>query len=122
MENNGSILINNEIALSPTYSLEDFIKSNLYNNEDTSIFFWVKQDCFIKNHRFKVGLYFKNRYLKQIQLYCIDNSVHNEEQRKKLNDRILNEIARNTNSEWGSIKSVFDQRDGISLIVINYQI
>jgi hypothetical protein len=121
MKYNGSIIINDEIELNSKLSVDEFKRTKLYVNNDLSKFFWIKKDCWVNDRHFIVGLWFKDGYLKQIQLYNDDVNIVDESQRKLVHDKFLHSITSETNFEWGSINSITSGRDGLSTIVITYK-
>ena len=121
MKYDGTIIINDEIVLRPKLSVDEFKNTKLYDNDDLSMFFWISRDCIIKDQRFIVGLWFKDGYLKQIQLYNNDSNIIDETQRKRIHDEFLSRITSGTEFNWGRIDSITSIKDGLSTIVITYQ-
>jgi|AGTN01.1.fsa_nt_gi hypothetical protein len=121
MSYDGSIMINNSIKLFPGFSLSDFKKTSLFSNQDTSLFFWIRDKCIINGVKFIIGFWFDGDYLRQIQLFCDEDYINNEEQRKQIHDDLIKKITDKKDFEWGSIESTIDNRSIESVIVINYR-
>jgi hypothetical protein len=113
--------VDNCLQLLPNFTFDNFKNSKFYDNQDESSFFWINKECIVGNHKFKLGLYFKESKLVQIQLYCVDTEIQNEEERKTVHDSIVKAMTKSSEHKWGTIKSVFSKRGSISLIVINYE-
>lgn len=116
-----SILINRKIKISNSFTKEDFKKTDLYRNQDLSMFFWVRYDCEIYNHKFFIGLLFNERYIKQLQLYCTDVEISNEKQRKIFNDKFALLLSEFIDFKFCDISSVFDERGNMSIIVLDFK-
>ncbi len=121
MSYDGSVTINNNIKLFPGFRLCDFKRTSLYSNQDTSLFFWIRDKSIINGMKFIIGLWFDKDYLRQIQLFCNEGYIINEEQRKQTHDDFIKRITEKQEFEWGSIKSTIDNRSLESVIVINYK-
>lgn len=116
----GTIKISNKIVINSYLTKKNFENSSLYNNQDLSKFFWVRDNCIIQNKEFFVGFLFRENYISQVQLYCIDKSLKKESQRKDYNDEFITKLGGELEYEWGNIKSIENKREKISLIIINY--
>jgi len=119
---NGEILVNGNILLSPNYTLEEFKKSDLYDeNKNTSIFFWVDKTCELEDHKFGIGLYFKDGKLNFIHLYCMDDNIRDENERTRFHQEFVQRIAKKNEYDWGEIDEFLDPREGYSIVIISYK-
>ena len=114
------IKIADDLTISSNFTKSDFMKTSLYNNQNLSMFFWIRKNFRIKSHDFYVGFLFENEKISQLQLYCVDKSLENEEERKIFNDEFVKVITSETGLNTGSIKSIENKRDNIALIILNY--
>ncbi|MEG0698865.1 MAG: hypothetical protein RR435_02860 [Erysipelotrichaceae bacterium] len=112
--------IADNLTISSNFKKSDFMKTSFYNNQNLSMFFWIRKDFRIKSHDFYVGFLFKNEEISQLQLYCVDKSLQNEDERKIFNDEFVKEITNEFGLNPGSIKSIENKRDNIALIILNY--
>ncbi|MBS7576930.1 MULTISPECIES: hypothetical protein [unclassified Enterococcus] len=121
MQFNGRFSINNNIIIHPNLTIDEFIKTSLYEKQDLSRFFWIRKENIINNHNFYLGFLFKEKKISQIQFYCVDKNISTEEMRKKFNDNFVKELSSSEDYAWGNIKSIFNKRENIALLVINYK-
>ena len=112
--------ITDDLTISSNFSKNDFMRTPLYNKQDLSRFFWIRKNFRIENHDFYIGFLFGNEKISQMQLYCVDKSLENEEERKIFNDEFINVITSEIGLEHKSIKSIENKRDNIALIILTY--
>ena len=114
------IKIANELTITNSFSKNDFMRTSLYNNQNLSMFFWIRENCKINNHDFYIGFLFGNEKISQLQLYCVDKSLENEEKRKEFNDEFIKVITSKIGNKQGTIKSIVNKRDNIAVIILKY--
>ena len=120
MNFNLPVKIANDVTITNTFSKNDFMKTSLYNNQNLSMFFWIRKKSKINNHDFYIGFLFGNDKISQLQLYCIDKSLDNEEKREKFNDEFIKVITSKIGNKQGTIKSIVNKRDNIAVIKLKY--
>lgn len=126
----GSININ-DIVLSPKLTTDDFKNSTLYKGGSLERMYAIKEPKNISGKSFIVSVYFVNGYLKEIQLYLVEDkesssddwSKNTEKDKKKVQDEWLKSLLGKGqyNYSWGHIESVYDPKGGFSLIIIRYK-
>jgi hypothetical protein len=120
----GSIVMDNKFILSHMLTFNDFKLSNYYNNQNEIRMIYLDGLQKIKDNNFYMSLYFKNGFLKQIQIMIEDKNITqaNESMRKKLHDELLSNfnISTDKNYDWGVITSEYDRKSNSSDIVITY--
>jgi hypothetical protein len=79
------LILSDDNAIDREYKFEDFKRSILFDNQQDNRFFWLENLCHIKELEgfFKVGLWFKDGSIRQIQLLYMDNEISDEIIRKK---------------------------------------
>lgn len=118
----GIFRVNDSEEFYPSLTVEQFKKSKLYNGQDTERFFWLRnKQQKILNNSFIIGVLFRNNTISQLQLYCINDKIDTEEKRKKFNDSFVRNIAPEETYSWGTIQSLVDERENISLILVDYK-
>lgn len=116
----GKLYLNGEIALTSNLSYEEFKKSSLFTGQSGNRFFWLEKICQLNQfeNKFKVGLCFRSNLLNRVELFCIDDKIDSEEQRKVIHDNIKNHICKMQGVLYKSIESSYDKRNNYSSILI----
>lgn len=127
----GSITLNDgKIVLSSNLSKEKFEKSKLYSGGKLEPSYSLKSPQEINNKSFFVTLFFSNGNLKKMYLTEAtkstgwgDWSKEKELKKKQRHDEWLNSLFGGGpySYPWGEIKSLYDKKGGVSLIIINYR-
>lgn len=116
--------INNQLSLAKNLTFSGFTASGLYNNQTygDNKFFWLNKLCPINNsqHLFKIGLCFRDRLLKRVELFCIDENIKNEEQRYQIHQKIVDQLLEQTDLQEADITNTYDERGKYNSIIINY--
>lgn len=127
----GNIALNDgKIVLSPNLSKEQFKKSHLYSGGKIEPSYSLKILQEINNKSFFVTLFFPNEFLEKIYLTEAtkstgwgDWSEEKELEKKQRHDKWLNSILGEGpySYSWGEIKSLYDRKGGVSLVIIIYK-
>ena len=119
---NGEILVNGNILLSPKYTLDEFKRTNLFIDEyNTSIFFWLEPDCIAFDQAFRVGLYFRDGILNEVNLGSAKRTFKDERTRSTYHKEFVKSIAKKNEYDWGKIVEYFSPREGYSTVIIRYK-
>jgi len=121
---NKDLHIDNEITLTKNLTFSEFATSGLYNNQTygDNRFFWLNKLCPINNseHLFKIGLCFRDRLLKRVELFCIDENIKDEEQRYQIHQKIVDQLLEQIDLQRAAITNTYDERGKYNSIIINY--
>jgi hypothetical protein len=115
MEYKHYIKIAEDLIITENFTVQDFQQSSIYDNQDLSVCFWVK-NCYIDKLPFTVGLYFKENFINQIRLYCTDIYIKTEEERNEFNKLMILK-----HPEWGNAESILNDREQFFAITINFE-
>ncbi len=119
----GEFIIEDE-EFYPGFTFEDFKKTHFYKNQDGIRIIKLENIICIEEHKYTVTLMFWHFNLYMIELYCVDDLTLSPEERKKANDKILEEygLLEKNEFEWGVIESNYDLRSYVSSIIIVYNV
>lgn len=117
------LILSKDTAIDKGYKFEEFKRSILYDNQEDNRFFWLGNSYQIKELGgiFKVGLWFKDGNIRQIQLLYIGNdNIADEKNRKNKHQEIIQDKIPNIHLHASKITNYWDTRDLYSTIVIDY--
>ena len=117
------VVLNGQLEISKNTTYDMLKNSGFYRGQPDKRFFWLSNLCEMNGlpDKFKVGLLFKNNLLIRVELYCVDENITSEEARYKRNEMIVDCLKTTCQSDGGSIKNSFDQRNGYSSINIFFE-
>lgn len=120
--NSDYICIDNELNLFDQLTFDAFKSTSFYDNQSDNRFFWIKKPCTIDeiNNTLKVGLWFKNNKLRQVQLVCIDDYIKNELERGVIHNKIIKQLKDRYAIPKNNIYGFYDNHDCFSYIIINF--
>lgn len=116
------LILSDDIAIDREYKFEDFKRTKFYDNQQDNRFFWINNLCQIKElgGLFKVGLWFEDGKIRQIQLLFMDNDISDEIMRKNKHQEIIRDNISNISLQASKITNYWDERDLYSTIIIDY--
>ncbi|MDE6208521.1 MAG: hypothetical protein K2M73_02470 [Lachnospiraceae bacterium] len=115
------IIFNDCLSIDKGYKFEDFKLSTFYNNQKDNRFFVLDGVYKITgiDGKFRVGLWFNEGVIKQIQMCYIDDIIENEKVREKQHNLIISNIKK-MDLKSTKIFNYWDKREGHSTIIINF--
>lgn len=116
------MIINKTISIDKNYKFEQFQRTDLYDGQQSNRFFWINQLCYIEgiDAIFKIGLWFDNGNIRQIQLFCMNDNISDEVIRKDKHQQIINCEMQNIVLHAKHISNYWDKRDLYSSIIIDF--
>lgn len=100
-----------DIEIDNGYKFDDFKKSMLYEKQEDNSFFWLENihNIVELGGEFKVGLWFEDGKIRQIQLLYIDrNNFDDEKKRKSKHQEIIREKIPNIDLRASRITNYWD--------------
>lgn len=118
------LCIENEIFLSRNYNFSNFKNTSFYTNQEDNRFFWIQAACHIKNINgaYKIGLWFKENFIRQVQIFCVSDDVKNEKDRERIHEDIINSYLKKIDIGASKIENYWDKRDNYSTIIIDFDL
>jgi hypothetical protein len=115
------LILNNSVFIDKGYRFGLFKTSMLFENQKDGRFFWIQDLCRVNDidGMFKVGLWFQEGIIKQVQLLYMADDISDEVARSKKHDIIIKEKLPKLNIHASNISNYWDKRDGYSTIIID---
>jgi hypothetical protein len=116
MEYKHYIKIANNLIITEKFTLQDFMQTKYYQDQDFSMFFWLDGWFIIDDYTVGVGLVFHDDLIDRVFLYFKCDTITSQKDKIPLYNSYIEK-----HPEYGDATAEYDSRSNMAQIIIDMQ-